>query len=94
MHGATIKKNIVCVKNAARNLKIHKKQKNLKQLLSYLYVYRLNVNMEFVMEKFVNILGVPLNSTKPRPNERIVGGFETGITGFPYQVWRLHCFSV
>jgi len=46
------------------------------------------------MTMFVNISGVPLNSTKPRPNERFVGGNETTIQNNPWQVWPLNCCSV
>jgi hypothetical protein len=42
--------------------------------------------MEFEIKIFVNTSGVPLNSPTPRLNGRIVGGSETDIRGFPYQV--------
>jgi len=43
---------------------------------------------------FLNIPGVPLNTTKPRLDGRIVGGTTTDITSHPHQVWPLHCRSV
>jgi hypothetical protein len=50
--------------------------------------------MELVMKIFFNIPAVPLNTTKPILNGRIVGGNETDITSHPYQVWPLRCCSV
>jgi len=38
------------------------------------------------MKMYVNPPGVPLKSTKPMPDGRIVGGTETDITSHPYQV--------
>jgi hypothetical protein len=45
------------------------------------------------MEMFVNISGVPLDTTKPMPDGRI-GGNETDITSHPYQVWLFRCCLV
>jgi len=50
--------------------------------------------MEFVMNIFVNISGVPLDIPKTIQNPLIVGGNETDITRHPYQVWSLCCCSV
>jgi len=47
--------------------------------------------MDFVMKMFVNTLGVPVNTKKPMLDGRIVGGTETVITNYPYQVWPLYC---
>ena len=46
------------------------------------------------MKIFVNTSGVPLDTTTPMPDGRIVGGTETDITDHPYQVWPLCCCSV
>jgi len=43
------------------------------------------------MEVFVKITGVPLHTTKPKLDGRIVGGTTTDITNHPYQVWQLRC---
>jgi len=43
------------------------------------------------MKMFVNTLGVPVNTKKPMLDGRIVGGTETVITNYPYQVWPLYC---
>jgi hypothetical protein len=50
--------------------------------------------MEFVTIIFVNSSGVPLNSTKPMLDGRIMGGNETDITSHPYMVRPLRCCSV
>jgi len=50
--------------------------------------------MENIKKMYVNISAVPLTSTKPLPDGRIVGGTETDITSHPYQVWPLCCCLV
>jgi len=50
--------------------------------------------MELVTKMSVNTSAVPLTSTKPMLDGRIVGGTETDITSHPYQVWPLCCCSV
>jgi hypothetical protein len=50
--------------------------------------------MEIEMKMFVDISGLPLNTTKPGLDARITGGTETDITFHPYQVWKLNCYSV
>jgi hypothetical protein len=46
------------------------------------------------MIRFVNSSGVPLNSTEPKLDGRIMGGTETDITSHPYMVRPLRCCSV
>jgi len=47
--------------------------------------------MNLLLKTFVNNSGVPLTSTNPMPDGRIVGGTETDITRHPYQVRPLRC---
>jgi len=84
----------VSAENDTRKLKIHKKQNKHKHLSSTLYVYRRHVNYGICNDMSVNTSGVPLNSTKPKLDGRIMGGTETDITSHPYQVWPLRCSSV
>jgi hypothetical protein len=46
--------------------------------------------MQFVIKRSVNYPGVPLTTTKPRLDGRIVGGTTTTIQSHPFQVWLLH----
>jgi hypothetical protein len=42
----------------------------------------------------VNISGVPVNSTKPKPEGRIYGGTDAEIKDFPWHVKQLRCSSI
>jgi Fe-S cluster biosynthesis and repair protein YggX len=50
--------------------------------------------VELVMKMFVNTSGVPFNSTKLRPDGRMVDGTERYITSHPYQVGHLLYSSI
>jgi hypothetical protein len=42
----------------------------------------------------VNISGVPVNSTKPKPEGRVYGGTDAEIKDFSWQVKQLHCCPI